>query len=177
MGALFIVGLAVQRLRFAWAATITAAAGLVAAMHMPFLVELPTPIPPKATAFRGDILFMPSNDWNAATPIQATAYNGGLALREFYFDEHGRPARKTPAFRSLFGSTIAVSDYTPEREYIGLALRQGLTVAWTRPMNSDNTDFNRTLQSAINATGAVAHKEPVEYHGRTWIFGRASIPR
>lgn len=175
IGTLFVIGLALQRLSVWPGAVAAAAVGSFATVHAPYwLAREPYVMPPQARAFHGDILFMPGNNWNAATPIQALAYNGGLALRPPALDRDGKPTAPAPAFRAVFGNTVLLGESPTEITMMTDGLKKGMTVVWTRPSDSEQSASYKALQGVIRDAATSVSEAPVDYHGSTWLFGRAS---
>lgn len=176
-GSLFIICLYLQRLRVEVAAlSVAASVGLcVANPSLWWLERVSEPTPPEAKNFRADLLYLPDNYWNAATPFQAFAYNGGLALRAPRI-ENGRPVSDAPTFQTLFGPSVLVGESPYEVDVMVAGLRNGMTLAWTRRVARERTSADDALERALRQSGAGKAETTVNYHGALWTFGTARVP-
>lgn len=129
----------------------------------------------EAAQFRAEILYLPDNYWNAATPLQAFAYNGGLLLRPQRI-ENGRPVSDSPTFRALFGPTVMLGASDFEIEAMVAGLRDGMSVSWTRKRGRPRTPADEALERALNAVGATTTEREMFYHGAWWTFATARGP-
>jgi hypothetical protein len=119
------------------------------------------------------IIFMPDNNWNSAMPVQAFAYNGGLAFRPV-FDGPNGPSYNggAEALRSIFPDVVMVGASESELKLIAHGMRAGMAVSWTRPQKEDGA--HPLLLAAIADAGAEITESLVYYHRRWWYFGKAS---
>jgi hypothetical protein len=120
----------------------------------------------------GDILFMPSNWWNASVPLQAFAYNGQMAIRPARIGSDGRPTADAPAFRAVFGEKLLLGNSIYELSLLQTGLRRRMSVVWTRPPDHDDVAFREALASV----GASVNEQQVSHRGSTWFVGRAVVP-
>jgi hypothetical protein len=142
--------------------------------HAPdWLAREPIVTPPEAREISGDILFMPGNDWNAATPLQALAFNGGLALRPALMGPDGKPTSNAPAFQAVFGKSVLLGDSPWELILMAAGLNKGLTVTWTRRADSSTSPSFAKLQDVLRSNGAAQQERTMVYHGAPWLTGRA----
>lgn len=126
-----------------------------------------------ALLYQSDILFMPDNYWNAATPLQALAFNGALALHPVYLAADGRPTVSASAFHALFPGKVLIGASERELGMLRSGLQRGMKVSWTRPPERDNASLRKVLAVA----GATVREVPAERAGRKWMVGTASLGR
>ncbi|RTL65252.1 MAG: hypothetical protein EKK41_20390 [Hyphomicrobiales bacterium] len=177
LSSLFIVCLHLQRLRAELAVGVVAVSIGLCVFNLSSwsLVSLSEPPPPEAANFRAELLYLPDNYWNAATPFQAFAYNGGLALRPPRLD-NGRPISDAHTFRKLFGPSVLLGESPYEVDLMVAGLRNGMTLAWTRRVARERTSADDALETALQRSGATTTTRTVHYHGDVWIFGSARVP-
>jgi hypothetical protein len=175
LGALFLIGYFVGRMRSL--APMVATTGIIATMVIP---QVPTwlnrnaePVPLDIAAVRGDILYIPSNDWNPATPLWAFAYSGSLGRGPVTIDSSGRLTSDVPALRALFGEAVMLGALKPELQLMARGLARGMSVAWFRPLERDRHDDE--LMPVLKQAGATVEERTVIIRGRPWVLGRARV--
>lgn len=177
LGGLFLIAYVAGRMR---SVTVSGATSLVL-MLTPAFVLLPQrqwahapPMAQEAMLRASDILFIPDNYWNAATPIQAFAFNGGLALRPVHPDAEGNPSMTAPTFQTLFGPKVILGASERELALLEHGLANGRSVAWTRPATAQGTEPGKLFHILRRLHATIAECE-VAYRGGRWLVGRASL--
>jgi hypothetical protein len=130
------------------------------------------PLSPDVAAVRGDILYIPNNDWNPATALWAFAYNGSLGLRHASIGPAGRPVSDAPALNALFGPTLLLGSSDDELTMMAAGLKSGMSVACFRPVPSDA--LHTRLLTALARAGAKIEERPVHIRDRDWMLGTAT---
>lgn len=123
------------------------------------------------------VLFVPSNYWNAAIPLQTFGYNGLLGLHPIVEDGGRlRYQQGGKALQALFGEILVATRI----DHAALALEKKISVFWTRPADNsaphyvesarkDYSDFRQLLTK----DGAEVVETCGPHRGMFWCFGVA----